>query len=113
MRSGFAGPVSTAADFRGLTRLVPARALERAGTRVYEPYHSFELEVPDDTLPGVTAALAPLGATFTETVPGRAVCALRGTIPARHVSRAERTLPGLTRGEAAWWSRAAGEQPLS
>ncbi|MEU2724502.1 translation factor GTPase family protein [Streptomyces smyrnaeus] len=113
MRSGFAGPVSTAADFRGLTRLVLARALERAGTRVYEPYHSFELEVPDDTLPGVTAALAPLGATFTETVPGRAVCALKGTIPARHVSRAERTLPGLTRGEAAWWSRAAGEQPLS
>ncbi|MGI5347100.1 GTP-binding protein [Streptomyces sp. CA-250714] len=113
VRSGFAGPVSTAADFRGLTRLVLASALERAGTRVYEPYHSFELEVPADTLPQVTRALTALGALLTDTVPGRDTCALNGTIPARNVPRAERTLPDVTRGEATWWSRPAGDRPLA
>ncbi|MGW3818099.1 tetracycline resistance ribosomal protection protein Otr(A) [Streptomyces sp. NPDC005046] len=45
IRSGFVAPLSTAADFRGLTPIVLLRALERAGTRVYEPYHA-ELRLP-------------------------------------------------------------------
>ncbi|WP_225842530.1 elongation factor G [Streptomyces albus] len=113
IRSGFAGPVSTAADFRGLTRLLVARALDRAGTCVYEPYHAFELEIPLAALHRVTGALAPLGGTVTDTVTAGAVCTLTGALPARHVPRVRQMLPGLTRGEALWWSRPAGERPAS
>ncbi|NSC20219.1 TetM/TetW/TetO/TetS family tetracycline resistance ribosomal protection protein [Streptomyces albus subsp. chlorinus] len=113
VRSGFAGPVSTAGDFRGLTPLVLAKALERAGTRVYEPYHAFEVEVPLDSLPQVTRVLAASGATLTDTAAATEVCVLTGTLPARHLTRVQQALPGLTRGEAAWWSRPAGEQPLT
>ena len=44
---------STAGDFRGLTAVVLARALERAGTTVCEPLHRFRLEVPPDTVGAV------------------------------------------------------------
>ncbi len=71
-RSGYSSPVSTAADFRGLTPIVLRRALRRAGTRLYEPYHCFEAEVPADALAAVTARLAALGADFTGTTGGAA-----------------------------------------
>ncbi|MEU7483850.1 GTP-binding protein [Streptomyces sp. NPDC042319] len=122
VRSGFVGPVSTAADFRGLTPLVLARALERAGTRVYEPYHAFEADVPADALPAVTACLAGLGADIAETAaepvagahPGPGADAgwlIKGTLPARHLHTVERRLPGLSHGEGTWWSRACGDRP--
>ncbi|KUO18194.1 hypothetical protein AQJ91_25935 [Streptomyces dysideae] len=50
IRSGYSAPVSTAAHFRGLTPIVLRRALERARTRLYEPYHAFEAEIPLDAL---------------------------------------------------------------
>ncbi|MCM6778615.1 TetM/TetW/TetO/TetS family tetracycline resistance ribosomal protection protein [Nocardia sp. CDC159] len=105
IRSGFAGPVSTAADFRALTPLVLERALRRAGTKLLEPIHRFEAEIPADTLAPVSAALTGLGARIEDLTPAWTV---RGTIPARHADFAQRRLPGLTRGEADWWSRPAG-----
>ncbi|WP_037771319.1 tetracycline resistance ribosomal protection protein Otr(A) [Streptomyces sclerotialus] len=112
-RSGFVGPVSTAADFRGLTPLVLARALERAGTRVHEPYHAFEADVPADALPAVTACLTALGADITETAPDSAAAWLvRGAIPARSRHTVERRLPGLTHGEGGWWTRPCGDRPM-
>ncbi|MFE2262337.1 tetracycline resistance ribosomal protection protein Otr(A) [Streptomyces griseosporeus] len=110
-RSGFSSPVSTAADFRGLTPLVLRRALERAGTRVYEPYHSFEAEVPPDALAPVTSLLASLGAEVRETTGGTASWVIAGELPARQVRRAGLRLPGLTRGEGVWWSRPSGDRP--
>ena len=53
---------STAGDFRNLTPLVLMSALRRAGTRVYEPMHRFQLELPADTLGPVLPVLARLGA---------------------------------------------------
>ncbi|MGK5546961.1 tetracycline resistance ribosomal protection protein Otr(A), partial [Streptomyces sp. URMC 127] len=103
-RSGYASPVSTAADFRGLTPLVLMAALARAGTQVYEPCHAYELEAPADTLSAVAGALAALGAEIHDTEAGPEVCVLKGTIPARHAPDAERRLPALTRGEALWWT---------
>lgn len=110
VRSGFAAPISTAADFRGLTPVVLRRALERAGTRVYEPYHSFEVELPLDALAPVTARLAAYGAEFKETTGGRTAWLVTGELPARHVRDVELRLPGLTRGEGVWWSRASGDR---
>ncbi|MFF1448366.1 tetracycline resistance ribosomal protection protein Otr(A) [Streptomyces sp. NPDC058274] len=111
-RSGFAAPLSTAADFRGLTPIVLRRALERAGTHVYEPYHAFEAELPLDALAPVTAQLASCGAEFGETVGGRTSWLVAGELPARRVRDVELRLPGLTHGEGVWWSRPSGDRLL-
>ncbi|MFD0249572.1 tetracycline resistance ribosomal protection protein Otr(A) [Streptomyces sp. NPDC127113] len=112
IRSGFSSPLSTAADFRGLTPIVLRRALRRAGTVLYEPYHAFEAEVPPDALAAVTARLAALGADFTGTTGGDPAWILTGELPARRVREAELRLPGLTHGEAVWSSRPCTDRPL-
>lgn len=112
VRSGFSSPLSTAADFRGLTPIVLRRALRRAGTVLYEPYRAFEVEVPPDALAAVTGRLASLGADFTGTAGGDPAWLVTGELPARRVREAELGLPGLTRGEAVWSSRPAEDRPL-
>ncbi|MFF1295740.1 MULTISPECIES: tetracycline resistance ribosomal protection protein Otr(A) [unclassified Streptomyces] len=112
VRSGFVAPLSTAADFRGLTPYVLRRALERARTRLYEPYHAFETEVPLDAPAPVTAHLAALGAEFTGTTGGSTAWVITGEIAARRVREAELGLPGLTHGEGVWWSRPSGDREL-
>ncbi|MFG3256928.1 tetracycline resistance ribosomal protection protein Otr(A) [Streptomyces sp. NPDC048172] len=112
VRSGYASPVSTAGDFRGVTRRVLARALERAGTRVHEPCHAFEAEIPLDALAAVTSRLAALGAELRETTGGGTHWLLTGSLPASRVREAESRLPSLTRGEGLWWSRPEGDRPL-
>ncbi|GAA5123875.1 translation factor GTPase family protein [Pseudonocardia adelaidensis] len=113
VRSGFLAPVSVAADFRGLTALVLAMALERAGTRVYEPYHAFELEIPADVLSEVAQRITGLGARIEETAGGNTRWRLAGTVPARRLDAVQRSLPGLTRGEAVWWTRPAADRPAA
>ncbi|ELP64388.1 tetracycline resistance ribosomal protection protein Otr(A) [Streptomyces turgidiscabies] len=112
VRSGFVGPLSTAADFRALTPVVLRRALERAGTRVYEPYHAFELEIPSTALAPVTGLLASLGAEFGRTTGIATGWRLTGELGARRVREAELRLPGLTHGEGVWWSRVSGDRAL-
>jgi ribosomal protection tetracycline resistance protein len=112
IRSGFCAPISTAADFRGLTPIVLRRALEQAGTRLYEPYHAFETEVPLDALASVTAQLASAGAEFTGTTGGATAWLISGELPARRVREIELRLPGLTHGEGVWWSRPSGDREL-
>ncbi|MFK0295182.1 GTP-binding protein [Streptomyces sp. NPDC090442] len=111
-RSGFVGPLSTAGDFRGLTPVVLARALARAGTHVYEPCHAFDVDIPLDALPAVTSCLAALGADIEETAGGTSSWLVKGVIPAGRVRAAELRLPGLTHGEALWWSRPSGDRPV-
>ncbi|MFE6956161.1 tetracycline resistance ribosomal protection protein Otr(A) [Streptomyces sp. NPDC057696] len=110
VRSGFWSPISVAGDFRGLTRLVLRRALERAGTTVHEPVHAFEAEIPLDALAAVTARLSAAEAEFGDTTGGTTSWVVTGTLPARKVRQAELALPGLTRGEGVWWSRVSGDR---
>ncbi|MFF7640487.1 tetracycline resistance ribosomal protection protein Otr(A) [Streptomyces canus] len=112
VRSGFVGPLSTAADFRGLTPIVLRRALERAGTRLFEPCHAFEAEIPLDALAPVTAQLASAGAEFTGTTGDTTAWLITGELPARRVREVELRLPGLTHGEGVWWSRPSGDREL-
>ncbi|MFJ9418788.1 tetracycline resistance ribosomal protection protein Otr(A) [Streptomyces sp. NPDC101227] len=111
-RSGFIGPMSTAGDFRAVTPDVLLRALRRAGTRIYEPYHAFEAELPLDALAAVTARLTALGAELGETAGGRHTWLVRGALPARQVQQAEGMLPGLTHGEGVWSSYPSGDRPV-
>jgi ribosomal protection tetracycline resistance protein len=86
---------STAGDFRNLTPLVLMAALRDAGTRVYEPIHAFQLELPADTLPAVLPALARVGG-----IPlGTTTRGIEGEIPAARVHELQLALPSLTRGE--------------
>ncbi|MFF4707849.1 GTP-binding protein [Streptomyces sp. NPDC001288] len=90
---------STGHDFRGLTPLVLAEALRRAGTRVHEPMHRFVLEAPADTLGVLLPVLTRLGAVPGRTGTRGVFCRLEGVVPAGRVHRLEQLLPGLTRGE--------------
>lgn len=111
-RSGFVGPLSTAGDFRAVTAPVLERALRAAGTRVHEPYHAFEAEVPLAALAAVTARLAALGAEFAETTGGRHSWLVSGSLPARRVQEFQGLLPGLTHGEGVWMSYPSGDRPV-
>ena len=102
---------STAGDFRGLTPLVLARALRRAGTVVCEPMHRFALELPVDALGPVLPLLGRLGATPDPPVPDGDVYRLEGEIPAAQVHELRSALPGLTRGEAVLESAFERYQP--
>ena len=97
--SGYWSPVSTAGDFRKLTPLVLMSALKQAGTRVYEPIHRFQLEIPPDTLGATASALARLRAVpHTPEMRGSS-CMLEGEIPVARVHELQQQLPALTRGE--------------
>ena len=103
---------STAGDFRNLTPLVLMRALQQAGTRVYEPMHRFHLEIPADAFGPVLPVLAAHRA-----VPGApsvhgSICLLEGEIPAARVHRLQQRLPALTRGEGVLESAFDRYQPV-
>ncbi|MEU7746505.1 translation factor GTPase family protein [Nonomuraea sp. NPDC049158] len=110
-RTGYDSPITTAADFRGRTTNVLRRALRQAGTRVYEPCHRFELEVPPESLSAATVRLAALGAVVADAVRREAVWLVSGDIPAVAVREFELALPGLSHGEGVWWSRPFGDRP--
>ncbi len=86
---GYASPVTTSADFRRLTQLVLAQALDRAGTWVCEPLADLVLEMPSSSAPGVLAALGRLG--------GR----VRGQFSANGVAKVDAVLPVAQRARVA------------
>ena len=90
---------STAGDFRYLTPLVLMDALRQAGTRVYEPWHRFRIELPADTFPAVVSALGRLRGVLSAPTAFGPTYALEGEIPAGQVHALTQLLPGLTRGE--------------
>jgi ribosomal protection tetracycline resistance protein len=92
-------PSSTAGDHRNLTPLVLMSALEQAGTRVYEPMHRFNLEIPADTLGPVLPVLAALHAVPQTPAMLGSSCTLEGEIPAARAHELQQRLPLLTRGE--------------
>ncbi|MFB9831893.1 GTP-binding protein [Actinoallomurus acaciae] len=98
-RAAYFPPVSTAADFRGLTPLVLTTALRRAGTVVCEPLQRFHLEAPEDTYGGLAPVLGRLRAVPRTSEVHGTVRTVEGEIPAARVHELERRLPGLTHGE--------------
>ena len=106
-------PSSTAGDFRNLTPLVLMRALEQAGTRVYEPMHRFRLDVPADTLGAVLPVLARLRAVPRTPATRGSWYLLEGEIPAARVHELQQALPALTRGEGVLECAFDHYQPVS
>ncbi|HEX6761441.1 MAG TPA: translation factor GTPase family protein [Gaiellaceae bacterium] len=107
------GPLSTAADFRKLTPLVLAQALERAGTVVCEPFVRVAVELPTDALAGVTAFAGRLGAAIEARQLRPGLSAVETVVSALAARDLQRRLPGLTGGEGVLESSFAGYRPVA
>ncbi len=106
------GPLSTAADFRKLTPLVVAQALEHAGTVVCEPIVRVTVELPPGAIGALLAALARLGAAVeTPSLRGK-LATIETVLPAAQAQELQRQLPGLTSGEGVLDSAFAGYEPV-
>jgi ribosomal protection tetracycline resistance protein len=107
------GPLSTAADFRKLTPLVVAKALEQSGTTVCEPIVQATFEVPTTSTGAVLSALGRLGAELRASVVRGQVATVEAIVSALHAQELQRQLPGLTGGEGVLASTFAGYRPAT
>jgi ribosomal protection tetracycline resistance protein len=107
------GPLSTAADFRGLTPLVLVAALRDAGTVVCEPIHRFRLDMPADALGRIFPVLARLSAVPEPPAMRGSSCTVEGDIAAAAVHELRLELPRLTGGEGALESTFDRYDPVS
>jgi ribosomal protection tetracycline resistance protein len=109
---GYVSPATTAADFRRLTQLVLATALDRAATWVCEPLADLSLEMPSVTAPGVVAVLGRLGGRVTAQFSANGVSRVGAMLPVARVRNLQHQLPGLSMGEGILESRPDGYQPI-
>ncbi|CAN5220658.1 GTP-binding protein [soil metagenome] len=101
-------PISAAGDFRKLTPLVLMRALLAAGTGVFEPVETLELDIPEDTFGAVCGALLNARGTIRNAFPDGSSHRMVCEIPTVELRAVEQQLPGLTRGDGGWVSSFAG-----
>jgi ribosomal protection tetracycline resistance protein len=104
---------STGEDFRKLTPVVLLSALQRAGTVVCEPVHSFRLDAPADAAGALLPALAKLRAVIRAELVRGASAVIDGDIPAAEVQRLRQQLAALTRGEGVVECSFARYQPVA
>jgi len=109
---GYASPTSTPADFRRLTQLVIAEALDQAGTWACEPMADLALEMPAGTAPGVLATLGRLGGRVTGQVSANGLTRASAVLPLARVRALQHQLPGLSMGEGILEARFGGYQPI-
>lgn len=109
--TAFYPPLSTASDFRGMIPLVLRAALRRAGTRVHEPVHRFEVDAPAGALSGLLRKLVDLRGVPDEPTVTPTSCTLTGTIPAATVPAFEQALPPLSHGEGVFFSEFTEYRP--
>ena len=106
------GPLSKAADFRKLTPIVVMQALERARAVVCEPTMRVHLEIPADTIGGVMAALARLGADVESATQRGELAVLETVVSAGGARDLQRRLSALTHGEGVLESAFEGYEPV-
>jgi ribosomal protection tetracycline resistance protein len=109
---GYASPVTSLADFRRVTHLVVAEALERAGTWVCEPLAEVVLEVPASAAHGVLASLGRLGGRVRGQFSVRGLARIDALMPVARIRALQSQLPGLTMGEGILETRPDGHQPI-
>ncbi len=107
-----ATPRTTAADFRKLTPLVLADALEQAGTVVCEPMTKVRLEFPAARTGMVLALLARLGGTIEPPAQRDDMSEVLTMLPSAQVRGLQEQLPGLTGGEGVLDASFGGYRPV-
>jgi ribosomal protection tetracycline resistance protein len=110
--SGYAAPATSAADYRRLTELLVASALDRAGTWVCEPLADLSLEMPSSTAPGVLGVLGRLGGRVTSQFSANGLTRASAVLPVARVRTLQHQLPGLSMGEGLLEARPGGYQPI-
>jgi ribosomal protection tetracycline resistance protein len=110
--AGYYSTGTTAGDFRRLTQLVVAEALERAGTWVCEPLADLALELPASTALGVLAALGRLGGRVRGQFTANGLSRVNAVLPMANVRSMQQQLPGLSMGEGILEVRPDGYQPI-
>ncbi len=109
---GYVSPATSAADFRRLTHLVLATALQRAGTWVCEPLADLTLEMPTSTAQGILAALGRLGGRVRGQFSANGLTRADAVLPVARVRGLQHQLPGLSMGEGTLETRFGGYQPI-
>ncbi len=109
---GYASPVTSAADYRRLTELVVATALQQGGTWVCEPLSEVSLEIPAAAAPGVLAAVGRLGGRVTGQFSANGLTRAGAVMPVARVRTLQHQLPGLSMGEGILEQRPDGYQPI-
>ncbi|GAA0371271.1 elongation factor G [Bacillus horti] len=97
--TGYDSVQTTAKDFRSLVPLVLMKALQEAGTNVYEPVHAMQLTLPEYSLSKVLSRLSLLEGTFQEPQYIRNSIHLNGSIPVRTSELLKSDIYSLTSGE--------------
>jgi len=110
--SGYYSSGTTANDYRRVTQLVVAEALERAGTWVCEPLADLSLEMPVATAPGVLGFLGQLGGRVRGQFSANGLTRAQAVIPMARVQPLRNRLPGLSMGEGVLEVRPGGYQPI-
>jgi ribosomal protection tetracycline resistance protein len=110
--SGYMSPASTPADFRRLTQLVLATALDRAGVWVCEPLAALALELPSGSAPGTVATLGRLGGRVRGQFAANGISMVDAVLPVGRVRDLQHQLPGLTGGEGILEQKFGGYQPV-
>ncbi|OZB98636.1 translation factor GTPase family protein [Paenibacillus sp. XY044] len=109
--TGYSSPVSTAKDFRLLTPLVLMKALDRAGTQVYEPVSELQISLPESSISKVLFRITALDGTFEEPKFDRGSVYVTGTIPVRNADVLKTELHGLTGGAGVMSVKPGGYVP--
>jgi ribosomal protection tetracycline resistance protein len=109
---GYNSPGTSAADFRRLTQLVLATALDRAGTWVCEPLADVKLEMPSSTAQAVLALLGRLGGRVRGQFAANGLTRVDAVLPVARVRALQHQLPGLSMGEGILETRPGGYQPI-
>jgi ribosomal protection tetracycline resistance protein len=109
---GYGAPSTTASDFRLLTQLVLAMALQRAGTWVCEPLADLALEMPSSTAQAVLGTLGRLGGRVRGQFSAHGLTRANAVLPVARVRELQNRLPGLSMGEGVLEMRPGGYQPV-
>ncbi|WP_424982945.1 GTP-binding protein [Maritalea sp. S77] len=98
-KTGWISPITTAADFRGLTPIVLAQAIIQSKSIVCEPINQFRLELPNSSVGQFMPELAKARAEIANTYAASAKTILEGTISASNTQQIQKILPNLSGGE--------------
>lgn len=109
-KAGYESAMSTGTDFRRLTPLLIAEALQKAGTDVHEPMNRFELEIPEPLLAQMLQSLAASEARVDMTAVNQGICHIEGVLPVRRTTEFEKNIPDLTQSEGVFISEPSGYQ---
>ena len=110
--SGYRRTGSTTSDFRRLTPLVLAAAVEEAGVVVCEPMASIRVDAPVESGRGIAGVIVSSGGRILGQHSAETRTTIVALVQAGRVHEVQNRIPGLTGGEGVFESSFAGYHPV-